>query len=55
MTEEARQARLAYRREWAKNNRDRVRAYNERYWNKRAAREAAQAEQTTLEETPVET
>ena len=29
--------RRAYKREWAKQHPDRVKAYQERYWNKRAA------------------
>ena len=37
MTEEAKQARLAYRREWQRKNRDKVKAYNERYWEKKAS------------------
>ena len=41
MTEEARQARLAYHREWQKKNRDKVKAYNERYWTKKAAAQKA--------------
>lgn len=49
MTEAARQARLAYRREWAKANRDKVREYNERYWDKRAAAQAAQATEAAPE------
>ena len=49
MTEQAQQARREYRREWQRKNRDKVRAYNERYWNKRAAAKAAQAAPETLE------
>ena len=41
MTEEAKQARLAYRREWQRKNRDKVKAYNERYWEKKAAAQKA--------------
>jgi uncharacterized protein YvpB len=36
MNEEAKAARNAYKREWAKKNRDKVRTYMERYWNKKA-------------------
>lgn len=51
MTEQAKEARRAYRREWQRKNPDKVRAYNERYWNKRgAAQAAAQAARETLEE-----
>ena len=45
MTEEAKQARLAYRREWQKKNRDKVKAYNETYWEKKAAAMKAEAAQ----------
>ena len=37
MTDESRAARNAYRREWAKNNPDKVRAQQLRYWQRRAA------------------
>ena len=47
MTEEAKQARLAYRREWQRKNRDKVKAYNERYWEKKAA-----AQKTADQEAP---
>ncbi len=36
MTEEARQARNAYRRAWAKAHPDKVKAWQERYWAKKA-------------------
>lgn len=36
MDEQAKAARRAYQREWAKNNRDRLRAAQERFWSKRA-------------------
>lgn len=36
MTEQAREARRAYRREWNRKNRDKVRAAQERYWEKKA-------------------
>ena len=41
MTDAAREARNAYRRKWAKNNPDKVKAQQERYW----ARKAQEAEQ----------
>ena len=53
MTEEAKQARLAYRREWQKKNRDKVKAYNERYWEKKAAAQKG-TEEAPAEETPAE-
>lgn len=37
MTEEAKAARRAYKREWARKNRDKVKAAEERYWTKKAA------------------
>ena len=42
MTEEAAASRRAYKRAWARKNPDKVKAQQERYWQKRAA-EAAQA------------
>lgn len=36
LSEEARKARNAYQREWNKNNRDKVKEYNNRYWEKKA-------------------
>lgn len=42
MTEKALEARRAYKRKWAKDNPDKVRAQQERYWTKRAEQEQAQ-------------
>lgn len=36
MTEQAKAARREYKREWARKNPDKVKAAQERYWNKRA-------------------
>ena len=36
MDDKARAAQRAYRREWAKKNRDKVKAYQEKYWAKKA-------------------
>lgn len=36
MTDAAKEARREYRRQWAKNNPDKVRAMQERYWEKQA-------------------
>lgn len=36
----AKEARRAYLREWRAKNKERVRAYNARYWAKRAERES---------------
>lgn len=44
MDEKAKEARRAYRREWAKKNPDKIRAIEERYWTKKAqAAEKAKA------------
>ena len=37
MDEKALEARRAYKREWQRNNPDKVRAQQERYWKKKAA------------------
>ena len=37
MTEQAKAARRAYKAEWARQNPDKVRQQQERYWEKRAA------------------
>ena len=40
MSEAARAARNAYKRRWAKENPEKVKAATRRYWEKRARREA---------------
>lgn len=40
MTEQAKQARRDYKREWAKKNPERMKAAQERYWEKKAAAQA---------------
>lgn len=40
MTEQAIAARRAYKKMWARKNPDKVRAAQERYWQKRAAQQA---------------
>ena len=42
MTDKAKEARRAYKREWNRRNPDKVKAAQERYWN----RKAQQAQQT---------
>jgi len=37
MTERAKEARRAYRREWNRKNKDKVKAAQARYWEKKAA------------------
>ena len=44
MTEAAKEARRAYRREWARKNPDKVRASQERYWLRRAEEVKRQTE-----------
>ena len=44
MSETARAAKRAYQKEWRKKNPEKVRAAAERYWQRRAEREAAAAE-----------
>lgn len=50
MNEKAKEARRAYKREWNRRNRAKVKAAQERYWNKKAAAAEA-AEQITDEPT----
>jgi len=47
MNEKAAEARRAYKRKWARENPDKVKAQQERYWAKQAAKAAA-AEQATI-------
>jgi len=49
MNEKAKQIRRAYKREWNRKNRDKVKAAQERYWSKKAA-ELEQQEQTETEQ-----
>lgn len=41
MNEAAKEARRAYKREWNRRNPDKVKAAQERYWEKKAAEQAA--------------
>lgn len=43
MTDKAKEARRAYKREWNRRNRDKVKAAQERYWTRRAAAESDRA------------
>ena len=47
MTEQAIAARRAYRRKWAKEHPELVRAQQERYWKRKAEREAAAEKEAT--------
>lgn len=40
MNEQAAAARRAYKRKWARENRDKVKAQQERYWTRKAAEDA---------------
>lgn len=44
MSNAAREAQNAYKRAWYKNNRDKQREYNARYWERKAAQQQAQPE-----------
>lgn len=46
LEEMARQERLEYFKKWRANNKDKVRATNKRYWEKRALRKVQQAQTT---------
>ncbi len=50
MNEQAVAARRAYKRKWARENRDKVQAQQERYWTRKTA-EAAAAEAQNRETT----
>lgn len=45
MNDKALEARRAYKRAWAKKNPDKVKAQQERYWQKKAANQEQSAEQ----------
>ena len=42
MNEKAKEARRAYKRKWYQENKDKVKAYNAKYWSKKAAELKAQ-------------
>lgn len=44
MTEQAKAAMRAYRREWRRKNPDKVKAYQEKYWEKKAAQQAQETQ-----------
>lgn len=48
MTAEAREQKNAYKRAWYQKNKDKVRGYNEKYWQRLAAK--AEAERKTQNE-----
>jgi len=50
MTDEAREARNAYKRTWYKNHPDKRREYMERYWQRKAQSEGKKAEESGRKE-----
>lgn len=44
MTAEALEARRAYKREWAKKHPEKIKEYQERFWNKKANEKATEQE-----------
>ena len=44
LDEAALEARRAYQREWRRKNKDKVKAQNERYWQRKAQQKAVQAD-----------
>jgi hypothetical protein len=46
LSEKAKEARRNYKREWNRANKDKVKASQDRYWERRAAAAAAAADQT---------
>ena len=52
MTDAAKEARRAYKRKWAKENPDKIRAMQDRYWNKRAEAAAAARNEAGREAAP---
>ena len=47
MTEAAKEARRAYKRKWNRDNPDKVKAAQERYWTKKAQEAAEQEQEAT--------
>ena len=50
LTKEAQEARRAYKREWNRRNRDKVKAAQERYWERIAAQAGEQQGEAQQEE-----
>lgn len=48
LTEAALEARRAYQREWKRKNREKVKAQQERYWQRKADQEAAESDSEGL-------
>ena len=45
-SEKAAEIRRAYQKEWRAKNKDKIREYNRRFWEKQAERQAAQTDGT---------
>ncbi len=50
MTEAAKEARRAYKRAWNQRNKDKVKAAQARYWERKAAKAAQDQQQTQRQE-----
>lgn len=50
MTEEAREARRAYKRNWQRSNPTKCKEYQERYWAKKAAQNAQEVAEMRISE-----
>lgn len=50
MTEQAKERRREYKREWYKRNRDKAKAAQDRYWDKKARQAKDKQEQATAAE-----
>lgn len=46
LTDEAREARREYMKQWRANNQDKTREYNRRYWAKKATKTASDGKKT---------
>lgn len=53
MTEEARQARNAYKREWNRKNKDKVKHYQDKHWQKVADEKRAEEEAKGIRRSPL--
>ena len=52
LSEQAKEARRAYRRKWARENQDKVRAQQDRYWMKVAEAAAAESGKAPAQSEP---
>lgn len=51
MTDEALEARRAYKRKWSRDNRDKVAEYQRRYWERKAQQEQKEGDEHSKRET----